>query len=101
MTHDGPQSSATAIDKTTRMHEDSDIIFGSPFLYKLIKNDKGDRIVANVHGHAHDGASADKITDGVRVFNPGSLKYGEFASLRLTKESGHWKVTQYYKHYLN
>ncbi len=32
MTHDGPQSSSTTQDKTTKINE-GDILFGSPYLY--------------------------------------------------------------------
>ena len=56
MTHDGPQNSNTA-----RYHskgkEEGEIIFGSPFMYKLLKEDGGKRIFANIHGHAHDGSA--------------------------------------------
>lgn len=45
----------------------------------MLKEDAGKRVVANVHGHVHDGAPCDKVTDKIRVLNPGSLKYGEFA----------------------
>jgi Icc-related predicted phosphoesterase len=106
MTHDGPQTSGTAIDKTTRI-EEGDIYFGSPYLRTVLKNDTGKgRFVGQVHGHAHDGTPADKITDGgVRVLNPGSLKFGEFAELFLERQDAegngsHWKIAQYNKHYL-
>lgn len=92
MTHDGPCGSATALDKTTKIDEGADIVFGSPCLYDLLKADKGQRIIANIHGHCHDGAPADKITDGVRVFNPGSLKFSECGELTLRKVDGLWKV---------
>jgi Icc-related predicted phosphoesterase len=93
MTHDGPAGSSTAIDRTTKMNE-GDILFGSPYLYNLLKEDKGKKIIANVHGHVHDGSPADKITDGVRILNPGSLKFGEFAELilRRDKDTGVWRV---------
>lgn len=38
--------------------------------------------------------------DMTKVFNPGSLKYGEFAELILKQVQGVWKVAQYNKHYL-
>ena len=79
MTHDGPHYSATTIDKTTKLDEDKNILFGSEYLYSMLKEDAGKRVVANLHGHVHDGAPCDKVTDKVRVLNPGSLKYGEFA----------------------
>ena len=82
MTHDGPQSSSTTQDKTTKIDE-GDILFGSSHLFQLLKNDGGKKIFANIHGHAHDGSPCDKITDGVRIINPGSLKYGEYAELVL------------------
>ena len=72
MTHDGPFGSSTAIDKTTRIDE-GDIQFGSQYLAYLIKEDGGKRFIANVHGHVHDGSPADKITNKVRILNPGSL----------------------------
>ena len=58
--------------------------------------------MANIHGHTHDGAPCDKITNKIRVLNPGSLKYGEFAQLSLAKDSetGKWKVYEYNKHFL-
>jgi Icc-related predicted phosphoesterase len=84
MTHDGPYSSSTTQDKTSKIDE-GDILFGSKHLYSLLKNDGGKKIFANIHGHAHDGSPGDKITHGVRVINPGSLKYGEYAELVLVK----------------
>ena len=102
MTHDGPHFSATTIDKTTRLKERKDILFGSEYLYNTLREDGGKRFVANIHGHAHDGAPCDKITDNIRVLNPGSLKYGEFAQLTLAKDpsNGRWKVYEYNKHFL-
>ena len=82
------------------MAESGDIIFGSPALSQLLKEDKGQRIVANIHGHVHQGSPADSIMDLTKVFNPGSLKYGEFAELILKQVQGVWKVAQYNKHYL-
>lgn len=103
MTHDGPQGSTTAIDSTTRMADNGVIHFGSPYLAKTLKED--DCIFLNIHGHVHDGSSIDKLTnDGsVRVLNPGSLKYGEFAELFLVKDfvkDDRWRISQYNKHFL-
>lgn len=100
MTHDGPQGSATALDKTTRMNEKSDIIFGSPSYAKFLLEHQG-RVVVAMHGHAHDGTPLDKI-DNVRVLNPGSLKFGEFAEVVLRENStdATWFLAQYNKHYL-
>lgn len=102
MTHDGPHFSATAIDKTSKMKDSKNILFGSEYLYELLKKDEGKRFLANIHGHAHDGAPCDKITDEIRIMNPGSLKYGEFAQLTLAKDpsTGRWKVYEYSKHFL-
>ena len=92
MTHDGPMGSATAIDKTTRMNENSDIIFGSPSYAKYIEDHQG-RVVVAVHGHVHDGTPLDKI-DNVRILNPGSLKFGEFAEVVLRENPQYctWRV---------
>ena len=99
MTHDGPQGSATTLDKTTLLEEKSDIIFGSQHLYTYLKDNQG-KVVVNIHGHVHDGAPMDKV-ENVKICNPGSLKYGEFAEMVLRENAdGTWKVSQYNKHYL-
>ncbi len=54
-------------------------------MYKLLKEDAGKKIFANVHGHAHDGSASDNITENMSVMNPGSLKYGQFAELTIAK----------------
>ncbi len=72
-----------------------------------LRADNGSRIILNLHGHAHAGAPADKLSNdegwpGVRVLNPGSLKYGECAELVLKKGTdGLWAIAQYNKHYLH
>ena len=100
MTHDGPHFSATTIDKTTKLDQSADIMFGSQYLYNLLKEDAGKTFIANIHGHAHDGSPSDKITDKIRIINPGSLKFGEFAQLKLVKDEKGWRVGSYNKHYL-
>ena len=105
MTHDGPQGSTTAIDSTTHMADNGVIHFGSPYLAKTLKEGNGECIFLNIHGHVHDGSSSDKLTaDGsVRVLNPGSLKFGEFAELILVKDfakDDKWRISQYIKHFL-
>ena len=75
MTHDGPQGSATCDDKET--NEGGTIKFGSPVLSKFLDTHKG-RIVCNIHGHCHEGAFLDK-KGNLRIINPGSLQFGEFA----------------------
>lgn len=98
MTHDGPCTSATAIDKYTRMTEGT-IHFGSQHLFEYLKENQG-KVVVNVHGHAHDAAPMDKINN-VRVVNPGSLRDGEFAELTLKENAdGTWRVAQYNKHFI-
>ncbi len=41
MTHDGPHFSATTIDRTTRLTENRNILFGSEYLYNILEEDAG------------------------------------------------------------
>ena len=54
-----------------------------------------------MHGHVHQGASADAINK-VRVYNPGSLQYGEYAEMNLIEDQTtyKWRVSEFNKHYL-
>ena len=54
-----------------------------------------------MHGHVHQGASADTINK-VRVYNPGSLQYGEYAEMNLIEDQTtyKWRVSEFNKHYL-
>jgi Icc-related predicted phosphoesterase len=99
MTHDGPRPSATTVDALTKHDRKEQIHFGSKYLYEFLDNNQG-RIVANIHGHVHHGTPMDQIRN-LRVINPGSLKYGEFAELRLKENAdGTWRIVSYNKHFL-
>ena len=99
MTHDGPATSCTTIDKTTRMNEGI-IYFGSNYLYSLLQSNQG-RVICNIHGHAHDGAVMDKI-DNLKIINPGGLRFGEFAEMTMKENAdGTWRIEGVNKHYLS
>ena len=49
-------------------------------------------ILANIHGHTHPGVGMAMVNNSEsRVINPGSLKEGNFAVLKLIKNSA-WEV---------
>ena len=95
MTHDGPKGSATTQDKTSKFTEGI-ISFGSTHLAEFLR-DNQERVVVNVHGHAHEGTALDKILR-VRVINPGSLMFGEYGLLRLERNlENRWKIASFTK----
>ena len=107
MTHDGPQDFATT-NALIRKGDNPDLAagmyrFGSQALGDLLKS-KQEHIVCNIHGHDHYGAFTDYVRKEdlvtVPVVNPGSLNFGEYGSIELTKVDGKWKVTEMTKKFV-
>lgn len=101
VTHDGPLGSTTALD---HREENETIVFGSPFLYKFLGENR-DRILCNIHGHAHPGAFIDRIpvsSSPLKVINIGSLKESEFATISFQRQESNqrWTISGIDKHYL-
>jgi Icc-related predicted phosphoesterase len=83
MTHDGPQGVQTAMHHDQHGEKYGGGVYrcGSPSQTALIR-ENANNLLFNVHGHNHGGLPLDKLND-VTVINPGSLKNGEFGSLRI------------------
>mmetsp|Transcript_24106 Transcript_24106/g.21175 ORF Transcript_24106/g.21175 Transcript_24106/m.21175 type:complete len:90 (+) Transcript_24106:674-943(+) len=82
MTHNGPDNSSTAIDT---IETDVPIYCGSDHLFNILKENKYN-ILFNVHGHTHAGAGRANIKK-VQVINPGSLSWGEFGIIKLSRNA--------------
>uniref|UniRef100_A0A7S1C9Z9 Calcineurin-like phosphoesterase domain-containing protein n=1 Tax=Bicosoecida sp. CB-2014 TaxID=1486930 RepID=A0A7S1C9Z9_9STRA len=93
MTHCGPQDVATTMDGVKDPAKP--ISSGSRALREaLLEPDMQARVVCNVHGHTHN-AAGQAWLGGVRVINPGSLRYGAnfgLLSLRRRDERSRWRV---------
>lgn len=77
MTHEGPQDSGTCNANKTIEGPDGALglhRFGSAGLANLLRKER-ESLVVNIHGHCHDGASADYVRGdhGFPIINPGSL----------------------------
>ena len=82
-THVGPWSSSTTKDY---FQDYPDLIeSGSKFLDEVVMKEENN-ILANIHGHTHEGTGRATLRRR-EVINPGSLSQGDFAILRLNKDS--------------
>lgn len=94
MTHVGPQGVATTLDDS-KDPGGPPISSGSAALRRaLLDPALQERVIANVHGHTHH-APGQAWLGGVRVINPGSLRYGAnfcLLSLKRRDEASRWRV---------
>ena len=79
--------------------------FGSAGLAKLLMDER-EHLIANIHGHCHDGAFLDNVRgekgagNTFPVVNPGSLHQHEYGTLTLDKVDGKWRVAAATKKYV-
>lgn len=89
MTHMGPDASGTSEN-----HEGELITMGSKTITEYILKNK-ETLVCNVHGHSHSGFGL-KSLQGVQVVNPGALKEGRVATMKVTRNpvTRNWALTE-------
>ena len=76
--------------------------FGSAGLRTLL-DEQRDCLLANIHGHCHDGNFMDNIkgltgkgegtSPGFPIINPGSLNQDEYGTVTISMVNNKWKVT--------
>ena len=83
LTHVGPSGSSTSIDYDDPKKQ---IIAGSNAIEEVLIENQF-KIFLNIHGHIHNGTGRSKINK-IHIINPGSLsQYGDFAIIRIAKNS--------------
>lgn len=85
MTHVGPHSSSTTIDRSGRFY-----YTGSKTLDGYL-TDHHEKILFWTHGHTHEGQGVCRI-DRVPIMNPGPMTHGSFGVVRLEFRRGEWGV---------
>mmetsp|Transcript_5274 Transcript_5274/g.8164 ORF Transcript_5274/g.8164 Transcript_5274/m.8164 type:complete len:132 (+) Transcript_5274:463-858(+) len=101
LTHEGPFGSPTT--KNTYLESNITYHTGNKRLTELLLAHK-ERVVCNIHGHAHDGAFYFNLNlprQVLPVINPGAVTQGEFGEVELTRGAqGKWAVSKMEKHLL-
>lgn len=97
MTHEGPFGSSTTLNKQFYNNETC-YHAGSPALKQLILQNQ-QRVLCNIHGHTHDGASIQnmwKPSEPLNIINPGALSQGEFSEMTIKYVVGEnrWKISE-------
>lgn len=87
MTHIGPHTSSTTIDRQHRLYYTGSKTFDGYL------QEHHEKIVLWVHGHTHEGKGMCRV-EGVKVVNPGPMQYGDFAVVALKKAKGLWGVAE-------
>lgn len=87
MTHVGPHSSGTTVDRMFRRYYS-----GSKTLDKYLEA-SNDNSVMWIHGHTHNGVGIQE-TNRKPILNPGSLSLGRFAVVVLQRKDSIWALSE-------